>query len=384
MTSLAQLLTDVDNSVGRRSETDRAVMLHRLTDLLKVGGMGLGDDHLDLFDEVIQRFAFAIETRARVELAERLAGLVKAPPGILRTLAHDEIVVARPILAGSPCLSDQTLLEVAALRGREHMLAICERKALSPVVTDMLVMRGDGPVRQAVAGNAGAAFSASATATLLDHARDDALLARVLDQRVDLPPEARRRLVDLAKEAARQRLDASLPGAATLVVGAVDRGAAAIVAAGAVLSRGYGTAAATIQSMASRRRLSETDLIYFATHDRVEETVVAIAAMCELPVRCVDQIFSEPDNDLLLVIGRARGWSWRTVHALIRLRDPARADRAAMRRAEEVFDGLKPAAAARVVQLLKIRETAGHLSCDSSVAPMVERLVPDQARRNVR
>lgn len=383
MTSLAQLLTDVDNSVGRRSETDRVVTLRRLTDLLVVGGQGLSEDHLELFDEVIHRFAFAIETCARVELAQRLAGLGKAPRGILRTLAHDEIVVARPVLVGSTCLTDQTLLEVAALRGREHMLAICERPALSSLVTDILVAKGDGSIRHAIAGNSGASFSPGGTATLLDHAREDAVLAGILGGRSDLAPEARRRLIDLAKEAAQTRLEASLPGAERLVAGAVDRGAAMIVASAAEPGRSYGSAASTIQSMASRRSLSETDLIYFATHDRTEEAVVSIAVMCGLPVRAIDRIFEDPDNDLLLVIGRARGWSWRTVHSLIRLRDPARADRAAMRRAEEVFDGLKPAAAARVVQLLKVRETAGHLAGPPGPRPGADRPEADQVRTKV-
>lgn len=381
MTSLAQLLTDVDNSVGRRSGTDRAVTLRRLTDLLVVGGPGLTDDQLDLFDEVIHRFAFAIETRARIELAEKLAGLDKAPRGILRTLAHDEIAVARPVLAGSPCLGDQLLLEVAALRGRDHMLAICQRTKVSAAVTDFLVTKGDGTVRQAIAGNSGASFSAIGTATLVDHARDDAVLADLLKARDDLSPEARRQLINLAKQEARERIEASLPGAGNLVAEAVERSAQSVVAAPAGSGRSYGTASATIQSMASRRTLSETDLIYFATHDRIEEAVVSIAVMCGLPVRAIDQIFGDPDNDLLLVIGRARGWSWRTVHSLLRLRDPARADRAAMRRAEEVFDGLKPASAARVVQLLKVRETTAQTAPASR--PGTDRPGAGQTRTNV-
>jgi uncharacterized protein (DUF2336 family) len=136
---------------------------------------------------VIARLAAAIETRARAELAERLADAPNAPRGVLRSLAHDEIVVARPILSRSERLTDDDLLSVAVAKGRDHMLAISERRYLAEPVADFLVSRGDRVVVHAVAGNPGARFTEGGIAKLIDKARADEALQTLLRQRTDIP-----------------------------------------------------------------------------------------------------------------------------------------------------------------------------------------------------
>jgi uncharacterized protein (DUF2336 family) len=91
----------------------------------------------------------------------------------LRSLAHDEIVVARPILSRSERLTDDDLMAVAVAKGRDHMLAISERRFLTEPVTDFLVSRGDRVVVHAVAGNPGARFPEGGITKLIDKARAD-------------------------------------------------------------------------------------------------------------------------------------------------------------------------------------------------------------------
>ena len=362
MLSLDQLMTDVDRSVSRESGEDRARMLARLTDLFVGRAGSLAPEQVELFGAVMERFATAIETGARVELALRLAGLAQAPRAVVATLAHDEIAVARPLLTSSACLDDQTLMSVALARGRDHMLAICERPAVSPAVTDLLVHQGDATVRQAIAGNPGARFSPVACATLVDHARRDEILGELLADRTDLPPGAMRRLVEIAKDTAKQRLRASLPGAEIEIDSAVERSATAV-------GRRPGRAVAPPSPMAvpdAGRSGVEIDVERLARELRTAETLFAISAITGLSLDCLRRIFDERDNDLLLVIGKASGWSWGTVKAVLKLRDPGLTERHHFRRSEEVFDGLAAATAARVVHFLKMRETEGHLATSGS------------------
>lgn len=356
MSSLAALITDLESAVIRRSGDDRARTLSRVVDLFLVNAPGFKDEQVDLFDAVIQRFAVTIEVRARVELAERLARVRNGPKGVIRWLALDEITVARPVLIHSPQLSDQDLMNVALERGRDHMLAICAREALSPPVTDVLIAKGDDDVRHAVVGNRGARLSSLSVGTLLDQARLDDALHRLLGERSDLDPVARLRLVEMAKERARHQLEQALPGRAREIAAAVEDEAAALAR---WPGRGEDSAAALaeVQQLVATRPLTEDDLQRFAAGGQLAVVVAALMPLTGLSLAALERVFESRDSDLIAVIGKAHGWSWRTIRALLRLRDPALTERHHFRSAEATFDRLSTVTAQRVVHFLKARET---------------------------
>ena len=124
--------------------------------------------------------------------------------------------VARPVLTTSERLSDEDLVAVALAKGREHMLAISERMALTEPVTDVLVKRGDRIVAHAVAGNPGARFSEDGFAALAERAKADEALRLVLSERDDVDPERLRQLMAIAKEKVRDQLTGSGQGRDTL------------------------------------------------------------------------------------------------------------------------------------------------------------------------
>ncbi len=80
-------------------------------------------------------------------------------------------------------------------------------------------------------------------------------------------------------------------------------------------------------------QFTEAELARFAGEGRVEATITGLSSLTG---------------------------SWRTVRTLLRLRDPSLTERHHFRRAEETFDGLASATAARVLHFLKVRETADH------------------------
>jgi len=47
------------------------------------------DDHVTLFDDLLQRLATTIEKNARAKLSSRLCRIANAPPGMVRNLAAD-------------------------------------------------------------------------------------------------------------------------------------------------------------------------------------------------------------------------------------------------------------------------------------------------------
>lgn len=355
MPSVSSLIVDVEETIARSTQGRCADALRRLTDLFVSDAEALTEAQIDLFDAVIARLAAVIETRARAELAGRLAEAPNAPLGVIRSLAHDEILVARAVLSRSGRLSEDDLVAVALAKGRDHMLAISERAVLSEPVTDVLVARGDRLVAHALAGNPGARLSATGFATLIDRSRADAALQTLLGQRDDLSDGHLRQLVDIAKETARSRLSQALPDAVhPSIHGAVERSATAIIPGG----RAYGPALEAVQALAAERPLVEADVAAFAAGRDIERTVCAIAHIAGVSLSAIERLFGTDDADLLLVIGKAQGWAWPTVRTLIGLRGAKAAAPHRLKRIEADYGELSPAASQRIVHVLREREAS--------------------------
>lgn len=343
MSTVANLLEGVEGTIAMRSAPARERTLARITDLLVRDAERLEDEQIALFDQVLGCITPGVAASARADLAGRLAGLGNAPPNVTRALAFDEeIVVAHPLLARSPQLSDQDLVDIAILRGREHMSAICERPHVSELVTDVLVARGDATVRHAIARNSGARFSALGRAELLDRSRDDLALQDLIGARDDLTDDDLQRLVEIARETARAQLRGSMPK--------LDKPAAAAPARSPGLD--WTRAQGIVRELGERLPLSETDVASFASRHRAAEAICAIAMTTHLPIPLVERVFRERDDDLLLILCKAQNWSWRTVRALLAMRDPMLPPPPDSGALEPTFDAISASGARRTLNIL--------------------------------
>src|SRR5688572_4689183 len=180
MTPILSLMRDLDAAIAHASIEGREATMRGVTDLLVCDIERLSEEQVAIVEEVIARLAPVVGRDARAELARRLAPLPKAPSGIVRSLARDDIEVARPVLVHSLGLADADLVAVATAQGIDHRQAIAERRQISEVVTDVLVARGDRGVLHALARNVGARWSKEGAAVLADRARDDTELQQWL------------------------------------------------------------------------------------------------------------------------------------------------------------------------------------------------------------
>jgi hypothetical protein len=356
MSPILRLMHDLEESISAGSSERRETTLRRVTDLFLLDAELLTEEQIEIFDGVIARLAAAIEIRARVELARRLAPEAKAPPGIIRTLAHDEIEVARPVLVHSPRLDDAALVSVALAKGPAHQCAIAERPQLNEPVTEALVSHGAPPVMHVLAANRGARFSQESAAVLVDKARLDEELRVLLRGRSDLPEAQVQRLVGLAQADARRRLTDALP--TTLrdaVEEALDRGARRVraIVAGTL---DYSAALDTVGAIEIGRPIDEEDIAGFAVADLLEETVCAVAASAGLSLKAAERLFTVADSDLLLVVAKAQGWSWGTLAELLRLRDPDALLPHHVKRLAETYEDLAPRTAQGVMRFIQQRD----------------------------
>ena len=351
----------MEGTIAQRSTPARERTLAKITDLLVRDSERLDGEQLALFDHVLGCFTPNVPAPAKADLAQKLAELANAPPNVTRTLAFDEdIVVAHAILSRSTQLSDQDLIEIAVMRGTEHMTAICERRHVSELVTDVLVTQGDDQVWRAIASNDGARFSTLAKAELLDRSRADETLQHLLGAREDLSDEDLQQLVTIAREAAKARLTSTLAK--------VEERAAAPPKPSAPVGLDYARGQEALRALAEKRPVSEFDVASFATKNRAAEAICAISLLAHLPIPTVERAFRERDDDLILVIGKANNWSWRTVRALLGMRDPLLPE-PSTRPLGPAFDAISPAGARRALLVVANADKAARSRAAATVRP---------------
>jgi len=188
------------------SQDRRSELLKDVTELLGLVSDPRGDNLLHVYDSVMLRLAEMVEPSARVEIAAQLAHLRRAPDGIVRKLALDEIEIAHPLLVCSPVLNDDALIGIAEIRGNAHRRAIAARPGIGESVTRVLAERGDDGVRRVLAGNVSARLSEEACRRLIDQARRDPEMQELIAVHPAIPATALEEVAAVVPEALAARL----------------------------------------------------------------------------------------------------------------------------------------------------------------------------------
>jgi len=355
------IIAEIEGSFASGSADKQAEILRRVTDLFLAGADNYSDEHIDLFDGVISRIAEKIETKARAELANRLAPSDHAPPKTVRMLAHDDsIEVAGPILSQSSRLSDDDLLAIVSNNSQDRLLAISKRSSLSEKVSDVLVTNGNRDVVLSVTRNEGARISDAGYVKLVDRSINDDVLAICVSMRKDIPREHFNALIAKASEVVFEKLAASNPNA----VYEVHRVLSDITGQESVhqkAKRDYREAAAQFDII--RRSGASVDPVVqeFAAKGKFEETVAALSALCGAPIKLVESVMidARAENDFALILAKAAGLSWPTAKQICILRRKAfRFSPQSIETARHSFDRLQTATAQRLVRFYNERHSA--------------------------
>ncbi|NWG26516.1 MAG: DUF2336 domain-containing protein [Pseudorhodoplanes sp.] len=300
--------------------SERLRILQRVTDLFVAGSRRYSGDQIALFDEILQELTADIELKARARLAQRLAGVDRAPPNIIRRLAFDDaIAVAGPVLVHSRQLNDADLVENATSKSQDHLFAIAQRLKLSERVTDVLVERGNRRVVRKLAGNKGARFSPAGYSRITDRARRDARLALTLGQRSDIPRQCFLRLLENASASVRARLEAIAPHAADAIRDTIGDVASAMQNETRRASRHYAAAARDANRRFRTTRVTEANVHAPAQAQEFEKTVVALAKLGRFPVDLVERALLDEGQDMVLILAKAANCSWTTAKELLQM-----------------------------------------------------------------
>jgi uncharacterized protein (DUF2336 family) len=357
MTVAVSMIPGLDEIVRSGDPQRRTEAARLISELFFEDAANLKPNHVELFDEILIGLVPQAELVARVELAERMSLVVNAPRVLVGRLAREnEIMVAGPLLRRSPVLDEDTLIEIARVKGQGHLLAMSERPALSTDLTDVIVRRGDREVIRRAAGNNGALFSEGGYGELIKRASQDGVLTLTVGQRNDLPDERLKQLLAGSLDVIRRRLfdvvkpdrQAAIKQAMAQISGVPERFES---------KRDFAPAQRMILALHEAGNLNEAALLGFAKSYRYEESVAALSAMSGVKIPVLDSLIAAERFDPILIVGKTIGLEWATVRALILLRlgpnrVPAPAD---IEAARVNFAKLMPSTAERVVNFWKSR-----------------------------
>jgi uncharacterized protein (DUF2336 family) len=317
MFAATSLIPELEDVLQNGSREKRADALKRITSLFIDGVASFNEEHVQLFDDVFSQLIAEIEAKARAELSTRLAPVDNAPVAVVRMLAQDDdITVAGPLLKRSRRLDDASLVEIAKSKGQAHLLAIAGRSEIGEAITDVLVRRGDREVVRNVADNRHARLSETGFSTLVKRAEGDGVLAEKVGQRPDIPPHLFRALLIQATDLVQKRLlSKAKPETAAEIRRVLAKVSSEIGAKAA--PRDYTEAQRTIAAMKLAGQLNERELASFAREQCFEESVVALSALCAVPLEVADRLMSAERADPVLILCRAAGFGWQTVRAII-------------------------------------------------------------------
>jgi len=352
------IIQELEDALAHGSADRRAKTLRRVTDLFVFGSSHFSKDHVAVFDNVFNHLIADIDHSARVTLAQRLAVIENAPPQVIRTLAFDdEIDIAGPVLTGSEHLDNATLVENARTKSQEHLLAISRRRTLAETVTDVLVERGNRDVALSAVQNAGAKFSEAGYVRLVKRSAGDDEMAQAVGSRPEIPRAQFLKLLTSASNAVRVTLEMAHPDHIREVRTVVAEVAGAIQAKTA--SRDYAAAQLRVGAMQAAGKLAEADVEAFARAGKFEETAVALALLCSLPVGVVERALIQEGSETILIIAKAIGLSWATTKVILMLADDKRnMPEHILEQSRAVFTKLRRETAIQVVEFQQKRQGA--------------------------
>jgi uncharacterized protein (DUF2336 family) len=320
MSAAHALIPEIQNALRRAAPHKRGELAAHIANLFAAGAERFSAEHIELFDQLLLGIVAETELRVRADLAERLAPIANAPPALIASFARDaEITVAAPVLMNSPRLDEETLIEVARMRGQAHLFAISGRGELSAPVTDVILRRGDREVVRELAANSTAEFSDHGFNTLVKRAAADVALGIAVGRRTDLPRPYLQRLLIGAVDMVRQGV---LAGVAPERRSDVEDIIVAVSGPPKLqtVERDFTAAQRVVLDLHASGELNEAVLQDFARAHKYEETVVALAAMTGMPIANADRMMANSRPDSILILCKALAFDWSTVRTMMALR----------------------------------------------------------------
>jgi uncharacterized protein (DUF2336 family) len=351
-TASAALIAELDSAVDSRSPERWAEILRQVTLLFLADADRLDESQIAVFDDVFFRLIERVDNRAQAALSNSLSGIGSGPPKAVRRLAlHNDLLVAGPVLRKSSSLLEKDLVEIANVRGQQHLLEISGRQTVNASLSDALVKRGERAVLDKLIQNLGARFTEAGCAALVEKAKRDEGLAAKLVRRSDVPPALRHGLVAKVSDA-RMRFLRTVSPALQEKIQATIATTAERTGAPAPIPVDYSAAIGKMAELSRKGKLNDSSVNRYAVEHEYVDVVAALSFLSGTPVKVIEPLIKSAELDGLMVACKAARLNWSTTTMIIRHRPgcPTVTD-CELEQAEAAFDALSLSVAQRTIRL---------------------------------
>src|SRR6202790_3543533 len=312
------IIAELEDAVQSGSPQKRVETLRQVTNIFLHDGARLHEDQIQVFDDVLCLLIARVESRAKAELAARLAPIDYAPFEVIQHLARDnEITVPGSVLANSSRLRTSDLVEIASTHGQDHLLAISGRTNLPEAVTDVIVDRGERKVIRKLANNASARFSDAGYSGIVARADADDELIEILGLRIDLPLQFLRDLLRRATDAVRARLMAVAPAELREEIKRVLKSIAGMAGEETSAARDFSRAEALVTLLKQHNELDDAAVVKFVTAKKFDEVAATLAIQNDVPTEMMARLLEGLRSDLILIPCKSAGLQWPTVETIL-------------------------------------------------------------------
>lgn len=273
-----------------RAPARREALLAAVVELYRAAGARAEVALGEVFGDIVVHLVRTLPDSAKPRAGAMLADLATAPHALVLALAAAQGPIATALLQASPVLSDDDLVGLVARLDDGGLAAVAARAGLSERVTDALVAKGGPALCRAVAANRSARLSRDCLARIVAACGQGAAELRGAAE-----------IIAFAAPPRRKRASRRAENAVTRVIAFPRR------------------ADRTAEPAAAPPPVAEA-IAAIASHDRMLEVAMLLAAHAGLPPDLVSRLIARPDPTLLAVLCRAAGVPDSTFSVIARIR----------------------------------------------------------------
>ncbi len=299
-------LVDLIALAKEPSSERRRELLREVTDMFFTDPAGHGVSEMGLFDHVMTKLTGEMEAAVRAELAVRLSDAPRAPEGLVRTLADDDIEVAAPILRKSPMLSDEDLMRIAQSKGQAHLKALSRRETIPQAIADAIVERADDTTLEVLLRNDGAELSRQAHEAAVDRAQSNPALQEAVVDRAALPVDLLNEMYFVVEARLRSEI---LERNAQMDPAELERALAAgrnrVAARDGHLPADFAEAEKAVKQLVARKSITPPVLAGMLRGGETTKFLIALAELSDVDFHTARRILERRELDALAVICKA-------------------------------------------------------------------------------
>jgi len=298
----------------------RHQLVEHVTTLFVRGADSYQTEEITLFNTILESMLPTMEQDQKKTISEQLATIDSTSNKVAYELAREEIDIARPMLTSSNALNTEDILRLAKTMGQGHLLAISKRKHLEANVTDVLLERGENPVKQSVAANAGAAFSEWGSRLLIKLAERDETIRNAMMERGDITESDYDRLISQMPESQQIRIRQLREQNEGLIEDLFHKASKVVASSKLERKATRINAKATLKEIRAGQRSLGKAITQLALSNNLFDICFLLAEMAGLEQKYVTNVMVRYDATGIAVLCRAMGVDNVDYHALCKAR----------------------------------------------------------------